>query len=64
MKKYLYTGMPTFNKNSKDIKIPKSNGSFLLIKDVIPNQTVIEIDDLKSIEFCEKNLFFSEVVEG
>lgn len=61
MKKFIYTGMPTFNKTTKDIKIPKNDGSFILIKDVIPNQTVIELEDLRSIEFCNKNLFFQEV---
>lgn len=61
MKKYIYTGMPTFNKATKDIKIPKNDGSFILIENVIPNQTVIELEDERSIEFCNKNLFFTEV---
>jgi hypothetical protein len=61
MKKFIYTGMPTFNKNFKDIKIPKSDGSFILVKNVIPNETVIELEDARSIEFCSNNLFFSEI---
>lgn len=61
MAKFIYIAEPTSGKNSKDIKIPKENGLFEIIKEVIPNQTIIETLDLKSISYLEKNRSFKKL---
>jgi hypothetical protein len=61
MAKFIFIAEPTSGKNTKDIKIPKGNGSFEIIKDVIPNETVIDVSDVKSINFLEKNKSFKKI---
>jgi hypothetical protein len=61
MSEYKYVGDPTSGKNSKDIKLPLSNGTFVIIKEVIPNETVITTDDSKSISFMQKNKNFIKI---
>lgn len=63
MAKFIYIAEPTSGKNSKDIKIPLSDGKFQTIKDVIPNDTLIETQDLRSINFLEKNKSFKKIEE-
>lgn len=61
MAKFIYIAEPTSGKNSKDIKIPLNDGKFQTIKDVIPNETVLETMDIKSINFLEKNRSFKKI---
>jgi hypothetical protein len=61
MANYVYTGMPTFGKTTKDIKIPKGDGTFYLFNNVQPNVTQIVVTDKKAEEFCDKSQSFKKV---
>lgn len=61
MADFKYIGDPTSGKNSKDIKLPLSNNTFIIIKEVVPNETVISTIDDKSISFMEKNKNFIKI---
>ena len=61
MANYLYTGLPTYGSSTKDIKIPKSDGSFDIFDNVQPNITQITVTDSKSIEYCDKSPTFQKV---
>jgi hypothetical protein len=63
MAKFIYIAEPTSGKNSKDIKVPLNDGRFQTIKEVIPNETVIETQDIKSIIFLENNRSFKKIEE-
>jgi hypothetical protein len=58
--KFVYIGEPTAGKTTKDIKLPKENGSFDIIQEVIPNVTEIVTEDDKSIDFLNKNKKFEQ----
>lgn len=61
MAKFIYIAEPTSGKNSKDIKIPLNDGKFQIIKDVVPNVTILETIDIKSINFLDKNRSFKKI---
>lgn len=61
MANYVYKGSPTYGASTKDIKIPLSDGSFLIFDNVLPNVTQITVNDSKAIEYCDKNINFEKV---
>ena len=61
MANYVYKGSPTFGSTTKDIKIPMSDGSFVIFDNVQPNVTQITLSDEKAISYCDKNSNFERV---
>ena len=58
MADFKYSGLPTYGLTTKDIKAPKSDGSFQVFLDVEPDVTIISTLDTKSIEYFQSNANF------
>jgi hypothetical protein len=60
MATFRYSGEPTSGKTTKDIKVPKADGSFEVFAAVEPNVTDIVTTDATSISFLQSNSNFTE----
>ena len=60
MADFKYKGGPTKGKPFRDVKVPKSDGTFEVFTGVIPNASTITVTDSKSIEYLRGNSKFQE----
>ncbi|MDB4330500.1 hypothetical protein N9948_02145 [bacterium] len=60
MADFKYTGQPTAGGSTKDIKLPKTDGTFAVIASVVPDVTVISTEDAECINFMQSNPNFQQ----
>ena len=60
MADFKYIGEPTAGSSTKDIKLPKTDGSFAVIDNVEADVTVISTTDQGCIDFMSSNTNFQQ----
>lgn len=55
MVKFFYIGQPTAGSNTKDIKLPCDDGTFVILENVEPGVTIITVSNTSCIDYMEKN---------
>lgn len=60
MADFVYVGEPTAGGTTKDIKLPKSDGTFAVFENIEPNVTVISTTDPGCVAFMQNNPNFQQ----